>query len=109
MVQAIMDQFWRIWQKLYFPSLLIQQKWHTEIRNLQIGVVCLLRDLNNVRGNWRLCHVTATYPDDQGQVRNVEVKVVPSQTGSPSYSPGKPNFLKRHVASLIVLVPAEEQ
>ena len=109
LVQSITDQFWKMWQKLYFPSLIIQQKWHTEKRNLQIGDVCLLKDSNAVRGEWRICRVSSVFPDKHEVVRNVEVKVVPAQTGCSDYKPVKPNYLKRHVSNLIVLVPAEDQ
>ena len=30
LVQAIIDQFWVNWTKLYFPALVIRQKWHVE-------------------------------------------------------------------------------
>ncbi len=33
-VQHIADNFWTKWTRDYFPGLTIQQKWHTERRNL---------------------------------------------------------------------------
>ena len=39
----------------------------------------------------------------------VEVKVMNKQNGSSSYKPGQPNYLKRHVNHLILLVPVEEE
>ena len=53
--------------------------------------------------------MTATFPDRHGKVRNVEVRVVPSKDSSREYKPVQPNYLKRHVSNLIVLVPAEDQ
>ena len=50
LVQRITDGFWRNWQKLFFPTLLIQQKWHHQRRNLQVGDICLLQDSNHLRG-----------------------------------------------------------
>jgi len=50
LVQALTNQFWKVWTKLYFPTLLIRQKWHTEKRNLCVGDVCVLRDSNCLRG-----------------------------------------------------------
>ena len=107
LVQRITDQFWKVWTKLYFPSLIIQQKWHTLKRNLSIGDICLLQDSNTMRGEWRLCKVTETYPDTHGVVRNVEVMVAPVHDGGKTYKYHKPNCLKRHVSNLIVIVPAE--
>ena len=109
LVQRIIDQFWNVWTKLYFPTLIVQQKWHTQKRNLSIGDICLLQDSNAMRGEWRMCKVTETYPDTHGVVRNVEVMVAPVQDGSLPYKYSKPNCLKRHVGKLIVIVPVEEK
>ena len=108
LVQALTNQFWKVWLKLYFPTLLIRQKWHTERRNLCVNDVCMLRDANSIRGEWRLCRVSQVYPDDNGRVRNVEVKVSGKQDSSLRYNPGSPSFLNRHVSNLILLVPAED-
>ena len=109
LVQAITNQFWKVWTKLYFPTLLVRQKWHTAKRNLQCGDICMLYDKDNLRGEWRLVMVTETFPDDNGIVRNVEVKSFPKQDGSTTYTPSAPSFMKRHVSSLVVLVPKEDQ
>ena len=109
LVQAVTTQFWKVWLKLYFPTLLIRQKWHSEKRNMKVGDVCLLKDAEAFRAEWRLARVTTTFPDRRGKVRNVEVRVVPSRDSSRKYKPVQPNYLKRHVSNLIVLVPAEDQ
>ena len=108
LVQAITNQFWKIWLKVYFPTLLLRQKWHTEKRDLKVGDVCLLKDPEAFRAEWRLARVTATFPDRHGKVRNVEVKVVPNADRSKTYKPVKPNYLKRHVSNLVVIVPVED-
>ena len=109
LVQAITNQFWKVWLKLYFPSLIFRQKWHSQKRNMKVGDICLLKDPDAFRAEWRLAKVTATFPDKHQNVRNVEVKVVPSQDGSKNYQPVKPNYLKRHVSNLLVIVPVEDQ
>ena len=109
LVQAITDQFWKVWLKVYFPSLLIRQKWHQEKRDMSVGDVCLLKDPEAFRAEWRLARVTATYPDRFGKVRNLEVKVVPSQEKGKHFKPVKTNYLKRHVSNLVVIVPVEDQ
>ena len=75
---------------------------------MRLGDVCLLKDPDAFRAEWRLAVVTATFPDKHGKVRNVEVKVVPSQDKSKEYKPIKPNYLKRHVSNLVVIVPVED-
>jgi len=50
LVQRMCDQFWKVWTKLYFPTLLWQQKWHQKQRSLKVGDICLLQDPNALRG-----------------------------------------------------------
>ena len=38
----IVDAFWRKWTSDFFPSLIVQQKWHTKKRNLRVGDVVLI-------------------------------------------------------------------
>ena len=109
LVQSITAQFWKIWLKNYFPSLLVRQKWHSEKRNLKVNDVCVLKDSNAYRGEWRLCRISKVLPDGNKKVRNVEVEVKPRQGGSKEYIPTKPITLSRHVNNLIVIVPVEDQ
>ena len=109
LVQTITEQFWRNWTKLFFPSLVIRQKWHVEKRNLQIGDVCVMRDSNAIRGEWRLAKVVTCYPDTHGRVRNVELLVKPRQGAAGDYVASAPIYVKRHVNNLVLLVPYEEQ
>ena len=109
LVQAIVAQFWSTWTKLYFPTLLVRSKWHSDKRNMAVKDVCILRDSNVIRGEWRLCEVVKVFPDSKGRVRNVAVVVKAKQGGSGSYVATPPIEIKRHVSNLILLVPAEER
>ena len=62
LVQVLTDRFWKTWQKLFFPTLLVRHKWHNEKRNLAVGDECMVQDLNDKRGEWRLCKVVRTHP-----------------------------------------------
>ena len=106
LVQTITNQFWQTWTKLYFPSLIVRQKWHCERRNLQKDDICVIQDSNTLRGEWRLARVSCTYPDQHGKVRNVELMVKPKQGGAGDYVPTAPVFIKRHVKNVVVLEPA---
>ena len=56
--------------------------------------------------------MTAKFTDSQGFVRNVEVRVMPSQDGSIEYKLVQVNCLSRHVSNLahvVVIVPIEDQ
>ena len=109
LVQAIVDQFWRVWHKLYFPSLLVRQKWHVEKRNVKVGDVVVVRDSNTLRGEWRLARVTTCYPDRFNKVRNIELMVKSKQGGLGHYTSTPPVHIKRHVNNVVVIVPVEEQ
>ena len=109
LVQRIVDQFWSVWTKNFFPSLLVRQKWHHRRRNLKVGDICLLQDSNQVRGIFRLCRVSSVYPDGSGVVRNVEVLAASKQDGSRSYHPQGLSRLRRHVNNLIVIKPIDEE
>jgi hypothetical protein len=74
-----------------------------------VGDICLLKESNVFRSEWRLCEVTETFPDNSGIVRNVQVIVKAKQGGSKDYIPTKPIYVKRHVNNLVVLVPADER
>ena len=70
-IQMLTDAFWVKWNKFYFPSLLIQQKWHTTARNVTIGDIVLLQDSNAIRGSWGLAKVLNVFPSDDRTVRKV--------------------------------------
>ena len=108
-MHSMTSQFWKIWLRDYFPTLIIRQKWHVRQRNLRVDDVCLLKDQDCFRGEWRLSRVVDVFPDRFGNVRNVEVMVKPTQDGCPRYHPSGGQKLRRHVSNLVVLVPAEDQ
>ena len=112
-VQKIVDAFWKKWMQDYFPSLLIQQKWHVEKRNAKVNDIVLIQDSNTVRGNWKLGRVSKVFPSEDGKVRNVEVQyknLASNKSDSDDtcmIGTGFTSF-KRPVQRLIVLVPSDE-
>ena len=112
LVQKIVDQFWSNWTTLYFPTLLRRQKWHHEKRSVRVGDICVLRDQNAMRGEWKLCKVLKVFPDSNNVVRNIEVVVPPpsSLTGDIDYKKDAAMIsMKRHVKNVVVIVPKEKQ
>ncbi|XP_064638288.1 uncharacterized protein LOC135494306 [Lineus longissimus] len=55
--------------------LLERSKWLAKGRKVRPGDVVLLVDPSAVRGQWELGRIEETYPGDDGEVRNVKVKV----------------------------------
>ena len=102
-VQKIADAFWKRWMESYFPSLLIQQKWHTSYRNVKKGDIVLVQDANLIRGKWRLGRVTEAEASlRDGFVRNIKLQYKNAESK---------NYLTmtRPVQRIIVLVPVEHQ
>ena len=91
------------WMKLYFPSLLLRHKWHTNRRNLKVDDVCLLQD------EWKMAKVVEIYPDRTGTVRNIQVLIKPNQDETSKYKSSQGYEVKRQVSKLLLLVPAEDQ
>ena len=91
------------WMKLYFPSLLLRHKWHTNRRNLKVDDVCLLQD------EWKMAKVVEIYPDRNGTVRNIQVLIKPNQDETSKYKSSQGYEVKRQVSKLLLLVPAEDQ
>ena len=109
LTQRIVNQFWEVWIKNYFPTLLVRKKWHQRQRNMKVGDVCLLQDSNQVRGEFRMCRVSRVFPDPKGIVRNVEVLAAHKKDGARSYHPQGLSRLRRHVNNLIVIVPVDDE
>ena len=104
LVQTIANVFWKRMARNYFPSLIIQQKWHTQRRNVSIGDIVMIQDANAIRGNWKLGRVSKVEVSDDGIVRNCHVQY--KQTNSSN----KKGFttIRRPVQKLVLIVPVEE-
>lgn len=73
-INSIVSSFWKRWQRDYFPTLLIRQKWHVEKRNVRVGDIVLVQDPNSVRGKWKLAQVSKVEESRDGMVREVELR-----------------------------------
>ena len=99
-----MDAFWAKWIRDYFPSLIVQQKWHTAQRNLMVGDIVMIQDSNLVRGKWRLGRVSKIKPGDDGKVRNVEIQYKNLKIGGPV---GDYVTIEKAVHRLVVILPVD--
>ena len=100
-VQNVVDSFWRKWTRDYFPSLIVQAKWHTDRRNLKIGDVVLMKDDKAIRGHWRMAKVSEVTPSSDGKVRRVIVSYKSQPEGKSFIN------VDRSPNSLIVIVPKD--
>ena len=95
-VEYLACQFWQRWRKEFLSSLQERQKWNTTRRNFQVGDIVLLQDDEQVRNHWPRGIVTETFPDSEGLVRSVKLRVANSKTPT-----------MRPIAKLVLLVEAD--
>ena len=110
-VQNIVTCFWNKWTRDFFPSLIVQQKWHTSQRDVRVGDIVLIQDSNQIRGNWKLGRVTKAYEGKDGKVRKVELQYKnpkPSESIK-TYAGQGYVTVERPVQRLVVIVPVEEE
>ncbi|XP_066941064.1 uncharacterized protein [Macrobrachium rosenbergii] len=107
-MQKIVNSFWKRWQRDYFSSLLVRQKWHTQHRNLRPGDIVLIQENNIVKGAWKMAEVAVAVPRSDGQVRDVTLRYKVHKPGS-QYKGQTDMLIKRSAHRLIVLLPVEER
>ena len=110
-IQKVVNNFWRKWTRDYFPSLIIQQKWHTAKRNLKTGDIVLIQDSNQIRGQWKLGKVSEVFPGEDGRVRKVQVSYKNPKPGEPPHKNTGRGYVtvERSVNRLILLLPVDEE
>jgi len=72
-VQRLVRDIWRRWQKELVPLLNVRQRWWKAGRQLKVGDVVLHLEAGAPRGSWPLARVTKVYPGPDGKVRVVDV------------------------------------
>ena len=74
-VQHLAKMFWDRWKKEYLHTLQARKKWHQDQRNVSVGDVVLLKNVETHRNQWPLGRVIKTFPGKDDLVRKVEVRV----------------------------------
>lgn len=108
-IHEIVEAFWKKWMKFYFPTLIVQKKWHTEVRNVCIGdIVLLQQDSNDYKGVWRLAQVSEILDSSDGKVRSVKLRYK-QQGPDGTYKGLQDTYVTRSVHRLVMILPVEEQ
>ena len=107
-VQFLVNEFWMRWRKDYLQSLQPRQKWVATRRNLHVGDIVIIKDDNLPRNRWKLALVEETYPDDDGLVRKVRLKIADRNLDKNGRPTGPATRLCRPVQKLILLLSREE-
>ena len=106
LVQSITTAFWRKMIRDFFPSLMVQGKWHTKFRNVKTGDIVLIQDSDAFRGEWRMGKVVKAIESGDGVVRNCEVQC--RLKGEGRESKKRAQKVLRPVQRLVVIVPVDE-
>ena len=73
-VEKRVHQFWQCWMRYFAPDLLVRNKWHRRLENLEVGDLVLEIDPKTKRAEWRLALVQEVQPGSDGLVRKVKIK-----------------------------------
>ena len=80
-VIAVSEQFWKRWLQMYVPWLQIRHRWHDVKPNLKEGDIVLLKEEVDVgRRDYPKAVVIKTFPDANGHVRSIKLKLADGRT-----------------------------
>ena len=94
-VQFLLEQFWARWKREYLVTISLPQKWKHTKRNIQIGDIVLIKDIDLPRNEWPMARDIDVTSDDKGFARRARVKL------------GKSEILERSIHKLVLLVEAK--
>ena len=106
-MHSIVSSFWKRWQRDYFPTLMVKQKWHVEKRNIRPGDIIIVKDSNTIRGKWKFAQAAKAEKGSYGRVREVQLRYKLCKPGT-HYTGKKDKTMNRSVHRLVVLLPVEE-
>ncbi|XP_035770882.1 uncharacterized protein LOC118455573 [Neolamprologus brichardi] len=74
-VQHLANTFWTRWRREYLGTLQSRNKWQRNHANLKVGDLVLIKDAQVRRNEWPMGLVNQIFPDKDGRVRKIEVRV----------------------------------
>ena len=107
-VQHLANEFWSRWRKEFLLSLQERQKWLRPRRNLCVGDVVMVKDVNLSRNKWLLARVASVYPSKDGQVRKAQVAITDGCLDKNGRRSGPLRYLERPVQKLVLVTAVEE-
>ena len=88
----------------FFPTLIVRNKWHAEKRNVRVGDIVLVKNINVIRGQWKFAQVVTAAPGSGGKVRNVSLRYKSGQPGV-KYHGQRDSFIDRSVHDIVAILP----
>jgi len=105
-VQYLTEQFWSKWKKEYLLNLHERQKWVRPCRNVQVGDVVMIVDVETTRMEWPLAIIVETQKDDDGLVRRVKARLGNVSLDKNGKPVKKASVLERPIQKVVVLLEA---
>ena len=106
-VQHLANEFWVRWRKEYLLSLQERNKWTRPRRNLNVGDIVMVADINAHRGTWPLARISNVYPSKDGQVRKVQVALADGHLDKKGRRLDPVQYLDTPVQKLVLLMARE--
>ena len=106
-VQYLVNEFWNKWKGDFLQSLQSRQKWGRVCRNMVVGDIVIVKDVNLPRNQWQLARVEQAYPSDDGLVRKVKLTIADPALDKDGRRTKSPVSLERPVQKLVLLVPRD--
>ena len=113
-IEDTTQQFWDKWFCRVFHHLVPNYRWSVERRNVQVGDVVLLKESNQLKGEYRLARVTEAKPGADGRVRRIllSYKLLGNskspQEAQKDLKRAQFRTTERSVQNIVVIVPADE-
>ena len=107
-VQRLADLFWKRWRLEYLSTLQPRQRWKTPVPNLQVGDIVVLKDENQLRGEWKLARITKIMPSTEKMVQKMELIMGENQLNDQGKRLREASVIARPVHKLKVILRSKE-
>ena len=72
-IEEVTTEFWKKWFCQVFHNLVPSYRWKTEHRDVKVDDIVLLKESNQLRGEYKLARVSKAEPGVDGKVRRITV------------------------------------
>jgi hypothetical protein len=107
-VQYLVNEFWFRSRNEFIQSLQVRQKWMRPRKNLKIGDVVIVKDIDTPRNRWKLARIVETYPENDGLVRKVKIALADSTLDDQGRRKRPISYLDRPVQKFVLLLSRDE-
>lgn len=109
LVERIIDEFHKQFVKLCFHALVVEKKWHVDVREVKVGDLVLIRDLNLIRGQWKRGQIIEVYKSNvDDKIRSCKLRTKLTNHDNLMFCKFKDSTEIRDVKNLVMLLPVEE-